>query len=124
MVCADDDTPLLLAKTLDPSPPTMLSNMRFNVVKGWYKDDGDKRKREVRTYLELDVLPRSDKGVQADKVLDASFLLSRVPVVKFPGAHPCRSFVSMRYEYLEGDKVVDPGWEDGMDVPLKPLQGN
>ena len=116
----NDDTPLL-ADTLDPLPPAMLSNMQFNVIKGWYKDNGDNGKREERTYLKLDVLPRSDKGVQDDRVLDASFLLSRVPIIDYTGFKTRLSFVSMRYEYLEGDKVADPGWNDGIDVQLMPL---
>jgi hypothetical protein len=115
----NDDIPLL-ADTVDPSPPTILSNMRFNVVKGWYKDDGNKGKREIRTYLKPDVLPRSDKGVQADKVLDASFLLSRVPIIDYRKAKTRKSFVSMRYEYLDGEKNVGPGWDDGVDVELRP----
>lgn len=117
----EDETGPLLTEDADPPMPTMLSNLRFNVVKSWYTDKGIPGERGPQKWLKLDVLPRSDKGIRADRVKDASFLLSRAPVVKYMGKKMRFAVVHMRYEYMDDDgSVVDPGWDDFAEVRLLP----
>ncbi|KAK0615571.1 hypothetical protein B0T17DRAFT_497463 [Bombardia bombarda] len=63
----------LISREYECPPPTMLSNLRFNVLKKWEKD-----------VLVLEVVPRKREGFNFQKVKEASFLLSMVPVLQWP----------------------------------------
>ncbi|RNJ55917.1 hypothetical protein D7B24_007915, partial [Verticillium nonalfalfae] len=109
----DDPLLTLLSENADPPTPTMLSNLRFNVLKRW-RDDEKGRGR----YLVLDLVPRSKDGVPVDKIKEASFLLSRADICLYEGAEPRLPFVNLKYDYGDwGDKR----WNDGRRVEVRPL---
>ncbi|EGY14480.1 uncharacterized protein VDAG_05644 [Verticillium dahliae VdLs.17] len=109
----DDPLLTLLSEDADPPTPTMLSNLRFNVLKRW-RDDEKGRGR----YLVLDLVPRSKDGVPVDKIKEASFLLSRADICLYEGAEPRFPFVNLKYDYGDwGDKR----WNDGRRVEVRPL---
>ncbi|KAF3354918.1 hypothetical protein VdG1_07122 [Verticillium dahliae VDG1] len=109
----DDPLLTLLSENADPPTPTMLSNLRFNVLKRW-RDDEKGRGR----YLVLDLVPRSKDGVPVDKIKEASFLLSRADICLYEGAEPRFPFVNLKYDYGDwGDKR----WNDGRRVEVRPL---
>jgi len=113
----DEESPLF-DKDINPPPPTMLSNMRFNVIKDWYLEEGKDGKRQ---YLMLNVIPRSSNGVKANMVHDASFLLSRAQIIKYEGAKTRWATVSMRYTYHdESGDVRGQDWVDTATVYIRP----
>ena len=108
----DDPVATLLAEDADPPAPTMLSNLRFNILKKYRADKNGRDK-----YLVLEVVPRSSKGVLVSQIIDASFLLSRAKITKYEGSEPKTPYVSLKYDYGNfGDKK----WDDGVRVLLKP----
>ncbi|KAF4944077.1 hypothetical protein FGADI_12959 [Fusarium gaditjirri] len=70
----------LLGPNPDPPMPTMLSNMRFNIIKHFgTKEEG------FENHLILEVIPRAAAGVDVSLVRDASFLMSGIEITSYKG---------------------------------------
>ncbi|KAF5614099.1 Tol [Fusarium tjaetaba] len=65
----------LLGPNPDPPMPTMLSNMRFNIIKHF-----GIKKEGFENHLILEVIPRAAAGVDVSLVRDASFLMGGVEI--------------------------------------------
>ncbi|KAK3689755.1 hypothetical protein B0T22DRAFT_528582 [Podospora appendiculata] len=112
------DPPLtLLAADADPPMPSMLSNLRFNVLKRWDRGGKDTKDR-VGDYLILEVVPRAKEGVYVRMAREASFLLPGVKVVGYSGAEARRPVVNLKYKYADG--YGEPGWNDWTEVEVRP----
>ncbi|KAF5963957.1 Tol [Fusarium coicis] len=70
----------LLGPNPDPPMPTMLSNMRFNIIKQF-----GTKKEGFENHLILEVIPRAAAGVDVSLVCDASFLMSGVEIAWYEG---------------------------------------
>ena len=80
----------LLARDADPPMPTMLSNMRFNVIKHFGTlEEG------FEDHLVLEVIPRSAAGCNVRLVSEASFLLSGAKIAWYEGTKPVKPWVQL-----------------------------
>ncbi|KAK4180608.1 hypothetical protein QBC36DRAFT_353897 [Triangularia setosa] len=97
----------LISKDYDCPPPTMLSNLRFNVLKKW---EGD--------WLVLEVVPRKKEGFSMQKVKEASFMLSMVDVLDWKGKYTAQVVVILECEDAPGQgpfrKVEEVTMEPGV----------
>lgn len=100
----------LLDQDYYPPPPTMLSNLRFNVIKGWSSN---------KEHLVLDIVPRSPEGVPLSKVREASFVLGRVKVCPWPSKE--KAYISCKSIYWD---YPDQGWDDGRDFVMMPSKSD
>ncbi|KAL5092900.1 hypothetical protein Trisim1_000632 [Trichoderma cf. simile WF8] len=117
---SDDDKsyrPLIMRKpkNSEPPAPTMLSNLRFNVLRSY---DGD--------VMILEVVSRTAWGVDMYTLKEASFVLPMVEVIPWEvpfgkdkdGAERYwRTWVQMKSEFLMGNDPLT--WEHGREVLLK-----
>ncbi|KAI1190240.1 hypothetical protein F5B17DRAFT_427728 [Nemania serpens] len=81
----DTDRALIRSNVQDGPPPTMLSNLRFNVLRSWNTKKG---------VLILTVVPRTSFGVNMETLNEASFLLPMAVVV------PWKVPIGLRYPSL------------------------
>ncbi|KAK4067321.1 uncharacterized protein Triagg1_7764 [Trichoderma aggressivum f. europaeum] len=116
----DDDQsfrPLVVRKprNSEPPAPTMLSNLRFNVLRSY---DGD--------VMIPEVVSRTAWGVDMYTLKEASFVLPMVEVIPWEvpfgkdkdGAERYwRTWMQMKSEFLMGDSPLT--WEHGREVLLK-----
>ncbi|KAK0732480.1 hypothetical protein B0T21DRAFT_369067 [Apiosordaria backusii] len=97
----------LISKDYECPPPTMLSNLRFNVLKKW---EGD--------WLVLEVVPRKKEGFSMEKVKEASFMLSMVDVLDWKGKYTAQVVVLLECEDAPGQgpfrKVEEVTMEPGV----------
>ncbi|KAF5705175.1 Tol [Fusarium mundagurra] len=116
---ADDPPPPftpLLGPNPDPPMPTMLSNMRFNIIKHF-----GTKKEGFENHLILEVIPRAAAGVDMSLVRDASFLMSGVEIALYegPGVLEPKPFVHLLQYHMQYEKAPLKG---GTQVVVKPLQ--
>ncbi|KAF5585102.1 Tol [Fusarium pseudocircinatum] len=105
----------LLGPNPDPPMPTMLSNMRFNIIKHFgTKNEG------FENHLVLEVIPRSAAGVDVSLVRDASFLMSGVEIVSYegPGVLEPKPYVHLLQYHRFYEKAP---LKEGTQVVVKPL---
>ncbi|KAF3104136.1 hypothetical protein TWF706_004607 [Orbilia oligospora] len=101
----------LLIKDYEPEPPTMLSNLRFNIFT-----------RYSNEFLIIDLVPRSSKGVVLKYVREASFLLSMVKTREWMERKQMYIYLLPTYKENE-DKDKDPDfepWDDGIVIDMVP----
>ncbi|KAK5988128.1 hypothetical protein PT974_12268 [Cladobotryum mycophilum] len=112
----------LLSSDADPPVPTMLSNMRFNVLKFYSNQKGSRRDpKEKRGTLNLQVVPRSSCGVVIDTFTEASFLISRAKISKWEGPGKKTATIHMTYHYSECGDPEDQKLKQDVLVNLEPL---
>jgi hypothetical protein len=81
------------------SSPAMLSNVRFNILASFERDD------EGREYLVLDLVPRAGKGIPLKQISEASFILSSVHVLSWKKEDGAEALVTLETKYCGYDEV-------------------
>jgi hypothetical protein len=92
-------------------PPYMLSNLRFNVLRSWDSDSGPAK----RDQLVLQVMPRTQSGVNMLTLQEASFVLPLVPVI--PWDRDCTTRVEM-WSSFKNRKPME--WSHGATIKMRP----
>ncbi|KAK6516193.1 hypothetical protein TWF506_006104 [Arthrobotrys conoides] len=103
----------LLHEDYEPDPPSMLSNLRFNIFTR-FDDD----------FMYIELVPRSSKGIPLKYVKEASFMLGLVKPFKWTEEHATWVFLYPLYRENEGhERDPDTGlilWDDGVKVDMGP----
>ncbi|KAF3909884.1 hypothetical protein ABW21_db0207136 [Orbilia brochopaga] len=103
----------LLHEDYEPAPPSMLSNLRFNIFTRF--QDG---------FMYIELVPRSSKGIPLSLVKEASFMLGLVKPYKWTENRTTYVFLYASYYENEGhDRDPNSGnitWDDGVDVDMGP----
>jgi len=108
-----DKTKPLINVDAAPQMPTMITNLRFNVIKSWSSD---------RKHLILDLWPRSASGIRLDRIREASFLLGLVDICPWglnEKGLPQEAYVSCKHTYVNLQKVV---FDNGKMIQMKPRE--
>ncbi|KAK6349290.1 hypothetical protein TWF730_010040 [Orbilia blumenaviensis] len=103
----------LLHEDYEPDPPSMLSNLRFNIFTR-FDDD----------FMYIELVPRSSKGIPLKLVKEASFMLGLVK--PYPWLEESATWVFLHPLYRENEgHERDPNtglplWDDGVKVDMGP----
>ncbi|KAK6519039.1 hypothetical protein TWF281_003728 [Arthrobotrys megalospora] len=101
----------LLSEDYDPEPPTMLSNLRFNIFTRYSKE-----------FMFIDLIPRSSNGIVLMHLTEASFLLSMVETRNWAQNRELK--INLFPSYKENAaKEKDPKWkrwDDGVVITMVP----
>ncbi|KAK4184919.1 hypothetical protein QBC35DRAFT_466043 [Podospora australis] len=112
----DDDPkkriPLLTA-TADPPVPTMLSNMRLNVLRRWGQPDEE----GLADHVVFELIPRQQPGMPFAMLDDASFRLPRAQIARYDGEKTRYAYVKVLYEVDQ--KPPRANFSDGKRVPIR-----
>lgn len=105
----------LLAPTADPPVPTMLSNMRLNVLKRWGADEDP----DLANHIVFELVPREQPGVMVKMLEDASFRLPKALIAEYSGPYTLKASVKVLYEYLEAGVPKRSSYKDYWNVTMK-----
>lgn len=105
----------LLDITADPPVPTMLSNMRLNVLKRWGAHDDP----DLADHAVFELVPRQQPGVMVKMLQDASFRLPKALIPQYSGSTPLRASVKVLYEYYEAGEPRRSSYIDYWDVWMR-----
>ncbi|KFA54614.1 hypothetical protein S40293_02194 [Stachybotrys chartarum IBT 40293] len=89
----DQPTPRLAA-TADPPVPTMLPNMRLNVLRRWGQPDEPNLKKHVV----FELVPREQPGMPFEMLNDAGFWLPRAQVARYDGDKTRQAWIKISSE--------------------------
>ncbi|KAF4974772.1 hypothetical protein FZEAL_8369 [Fusarium zealandicum] len=111
----------LMAATVDPPNPLMLSNLRLNVLKQW----GAEEDPDLAGHIVFELIPLRQPGVLVSLLEDASFMLPRHEIASYYGTGQLRAKVKVLHEFLsDNGKRERATFRDYKYVVMQPAPWN